>query len=57
MYKCTDEYSPAEDRGIFWNDPDINIAWPLSNPVLSGKDRVHPPLRDADNNFTFNHTS
>jgi dTDP-4-dehydrorhamnose 3,5-epimerase len=57
MYKCTDEYSPAEDRGIIWNDPDINIAWPLGNPVLSGKDRIHPLLRDADNNFTIDHTS
>lgn len=51
MYKCTEEYSPAEDRGIIWNDPDINIAWPLSNPILSDKDRIHPHLRDADNNF------
>jgi len=57
LYKCTDEYSPAEDRGIIWNDPDINITWPLEDPVLSGKDRIHPLLRDADNNFTFDHTS
>ena len=42
MYKCTDEYSPADDRGIIWNDPDINIAWPLPDPLLSGKDRLHP---------------
>ena len=53
MYKCTDEYSPADDRGIIWNDPDINIAWPLNDPVLSGKDRIHPLLREADNNFTY----
>ena len=51
MYKCTDEYSPADDRGIIWNDPDINISWPLKDPVLSGKDKLHPFLRDADNNF------
>ncbi len=53
MYKCTDEYSPAEDRGIIWNDPEINIAWPLGNPVLSGKDGVHPRLQNADINFTI----
>jgi dTDP-4-dehydrorhamnose 3,5-epimerase len=35
MYKCTDEYSLPDDRGIIWNDPDINIAWPLTDPVLS----------------------
>ncbi len=53
MYKCTDEYAPAEDRGIIWNDPDIRIAWPLDNPLLSGKDRFHPRLQDADINFTL----
>ncbi len=53
MYKCTDEYSPAEDRGIIWNDPNINIAWPLKDPVLSGKDKIHPLLREADNNFNY----
>jgi dTDP-4-dehydrorhamnose 3,5-epimerase len=51
LYKCTSEYSPADERGIIWNDPDINVAWPLKDPVLSGKDKVHPRLRDADNNF------
>jgi dTDP-4-dehydrorhamnose 3,5-epimerase len=57
MYKCTNEYSPVDDRGIIWNDPDINIAWPLNDPGLSGKDKMHPQLRDADNNFTFEHTA
>jgi dTDP-4-dehydrorhamnose 3,5-epimerase len=54
MYKCTEEYSAADDRGIIWNDPDINIAWPLLGPLLSEKDKMHPSLRDADNNFVFN---
>ncbi len=53
LYKCTDEYSPAEDRGIIWNDPDINIDWPLKDPVLSGKDKVNPRIMNADNDFTF----
>jgi len=51
LYKCTNEYSPADDRGIIWSDQDLNIAWPLGRPVLSAKDSVHPQLRDADNNF------
>jgi dTDP-4-dehydrorhamnose 3,5-epimerase len=51
MYKCTREYSPGDDRGIIWNDPDINIRWPIPDPVLSEKDRMLPLLRDADNNF------
>jgi len=51
MYKCTDEYSPASERGIIWNDPEINVTWPLANPLLSGKDQIYPRLRDAENNF------
>jgi dTDP-4-dehydrorhamnose 3,5-epimerase len=53
MYKCTKEYSPENDRGIIWNDPDINIRWPVSNPLLSEKDMRHPLLKDADNNFEY----
>jgi len=53
MYKCTDEYFPSEDRGIIWSDPGLGIAWPLPDPVLSPKDKLHPLLRDADNNFIW----
>ena len=53
IYKCTREYSPEDDRGIVWNDPEININWPVKNPVLSEKDKRHPLLRDADNNFEY----
>jgi dTDP-4-dehydrorhamnose 3,5-epimerase len=53
LYKCTEEYSPSDDRGIIWNDPEINIAWPLQYPTLSGKDKIHPFLKDADINFIF----
>ena len=53
LYKCTDEYAPDVDRGIIWNDPELNIAWPLKDPALSAKDKIHPPLRDADNNFSY----
>jgi dTDP-4-dehydrorhamnose 3,5-epimerase len=53
VYKCTEEYAPESDRGIIWNDPDIDIAWPSAAPVLSTKDSGLPPLRDADNDFVY----
>lgn len=40
-YKCTDFYAPGGDRTILWNDPDLNINWPLTKagtPLLSVKD-------------------
>jgi dTDP-4-dehydrorhamnose 3,5-epimerase len=51
MYKCTKEYSSSNDRGIIWNDPDIDILWPISMPILSVKDKNLPLLKDSDNNF------
>jgi len=53
LYKCTEEYSPAHDRGIIWSDPDINIPWAVADPLLSDKDRLHPRLREAENNFHY----
>ena len=51
IYKCTQEYSPTDDRGIIWNDPDIHISWPVKDPILSSKDKTHSILMNADNNF------
>ena len=51
VYKCTDEYAPDCERGIIWNDPELNIAWGSSDPSLSDKDKKHPALRDADIRF------
>jgi dTDP-4-dehydrorhamnose 3,5-epimerase len=53
IYHVTEEYAPELDRGIIWNDPHINVRWPIPDPVLSPKDAHLPPLREADNNFVY----
>ncbi len=50
LYRTTGYWSLEHERGILWNDPQINIAWPLENPRLSAKDAALPPLTQADNN-------
>lgn len=51
-YKSSDEYSPENDRGIMWNDPEIAIDWALlGEPIISAKDSNHPSLNEAQNNF------
>ncbi len=45
-YKCTELYSPADEFGVRWDDPDIGIAWPALEPILSPKDASAPLLRD-----------
>ena len=46
-------YEPEYDRAIAWNDPEINIQWPVSNPIVSLKDANAPFLKDSDVNFTM----
>ncbi|MDH3765079.1 MAG: dTDP-4-dehydrorhamnose 3,5-epimerase [Nitrosopumilus sp.] len=55
VYKVNQEYSPEHEVGIVWNDPDVNISWPIDKPILLEKDLQLPLLKNADNNFTFLH--
>jgi len=43
-YKCTDYYHPEDEIGLAWNDPEVGIAWPIANPVVSAKDAALPSL-------------
>lgn len=46
QYKCTDFYYPSDQFGIIWNDPEINIDWPLDAPIISDKDSLLPTLEE-----------
>ena len=45
-YKCTSYYDPSLERGIIWNDPDLNIQWPNKDFIISEKDKNFPNLRE-----------
>ena len=44
IYKTTEEYAPDHEGGIAWNDPALQIAWPIASPTLSPRDERWPPL-------------
>ena len=46
LYKCTDYYTPSAEHTLLWNDPELNINWPLENPILSEKDTRGLPLKN-----------
>ena len=51
MYKCTDYYSPEDERALLWNDPALAIDWPLPNgvtPIVSDKDAAASTLAKAE---------
>ena len=50
-YKATDYYAPEWERTLLWNDPTLNIPWPIppgEQPILSPKDRQGVPITEAE---------
>jgi dTDP-4-dehydrorhamnose 3,5-epimerase len=47
LYKVTDYYQPASERGIIYNDPELNIDWKVTDPVVSKKDKILPSFREV----------
>ncbi|MFQ1054179.1 dTDP-4-dehydrorhamnose 3,5-epimerase [Gilliamella apicola] len=45
-YKCTNYYDPNSEGCLLWNDPTININWPITTPILSDKDRLGKTLQE-----------
>jgi dTDP-4-dehydrorhamnose 3,5-epimerase len=53
QYKVDAVYAPEYERGIAWNDPGLDINWPVTHPILSDKDGKHPNMADAELNYIF----
>ncbi|MEJ8322435.1 dTDP-4-dehydrorhamnose 3,5-epimerase [Kosakonia sacchari] len=49
VYKCTDYYNPQAEHSILWNDPDLNITWPVKDDlvILSAKDQIGKKLKNS----------
>jgi len=53
VYKINREYSPNHEQGIIWNDPDIDISWPISESIISEKDQNLPLFRNQTYDFVL----
>lgn len=51
QYKCTDYYNPSDESGLLWNDPELQIPWPINSPILSEKDKLLPNLKEIKLNI------
>lgn len=57
-YKCTNLYNKDSERGVMWNDPDINVDWQLEKygikePIISDKDSKNVLLKDIEKDFVI----
>ena len=46
MYLVDEYWDNSKARGIIYNDPDLAINWPVSDPIISDRDRENPTLRE-----------
>jgi dTDP-4-dehydrorhamnose 3,5-epimerase len=53
LYKCSSYYDGAIERGFAWDDPDVAIAWPAREPIVSERDRTAPRLADIADSLPF----
>lgn len=53
QYKCSNYYNKASEGCLLWNDPELNIQWNVSAPLLSPKDLEGVLLKDFNSPFSF----
>lgn len=46
LYACTNYRDKNSEKGLLWNDKDLNIKWPCKNPILSKKDKKNSTLNN-----------
>jgi dTDP-4-dehydrorhamnose 3,5-epimerase len=52
-YQLSSRFDPAEEDGIAWDDPDIAVEWPVSDPLLSDRDRAARRLSEVADSLPF----
>ena len=52
-YQLSSPYDPATEAGIAWDDPEVGIDWPISDPLLSERDRRAPRLAEIADALRF----
>lgn len=52
-YKCSDYYNPEGERGLYWNDPELDIDWNVDDPIISEKDLNQPKLAEIPTEDLF----
>ena len=52
-YKLSSLYDPATEAGIAWDDPDVGVEWPITDPQTSERDRTAPRLADIAGELPF----
>ena len=52
-YKCTSPYKKDSERAIQYNDPDLNINWMVSNPIISEKDSLSKSFKEIEKDFIY----
>lgn len=57
LYKCTGYYTPAAEGTVAWNDPEINVDWPIAEPIVSTRDQNGMSLRQYLKNPAFKYPS
>jgi dTDP-4-dehydrorhamnose 3,5-epimerase len=52
-YKCSDYYNADGERGLKWDDPQLNISWNVEEPIISDKDQQQPLLNEIPEDDLF----